>query len=167
MIIITLWAAFLQRRQETTRGGLGGIHLTRDSRSVSLESDAFVWFDLNQIYVCTRMLLNHCQTLWWQCNSHSQTDPLAIFVCVRYVAQEGMSCTSRAAGRGISRLSRIIVQRDLHPVENHWFELCLDHLHSNPVIVIKYCLWNTVNPEQLLGAFSNICRQCQLPISLG
>ena len=41
----------------------GGINLTRDSRSVSLASDAFVWLDLNQMYVRSGMLLHHCQTM--------------------------------------------------------------------------------------------------------
>lgn len=48
---------------ELYKRGVGGINLTRDSRSVSLASDAFVWFDLNQMYVCTGMLLDHCQTM--------------------------------------------------------------------------------------------------------
>lgn len=97
--------------------GVGGINWTRDSRSVSFASDAFVrvWPKSN-VRVCgLECCLDHCQTTRWQCDS--QTDPLALFVCVRYVVQEGMSCTSWAAGRRISRLSIIMVRGDLHPVE--------------------------------------------------
>lgn len=54
---------------ELYKGGGGrGIHLTRDSRSVSPASDAFVWFDLNQMYVnvhwnAAQSLPDHAMTM--------------------------------------------------------------------------------------------------------
>lgn len=95
------------------RGGSGNRFNQRQSVSLSCEwrlcSVWPKWKCMCGLECCRSINARPCDD-----NASPKTDPLVLLVCVRYVVQEGMSCVSWDAGRRISRLSIIMVRRDLH-----------------------------------------------------
>lgn len=96
-----------------------------DSHSV-LQMTPLSAFDPNQTYVCVEC----CSIIARPCNDNAAPEltHLHLFVCVRYVVQEDMSCVSWASGRRISSVHNYGAERF---APNHQFKLCLDHLYSN------------------------------------